>query len=40
MDRDQRFIVRIEFLADGRPTLGFRDVQIVVPGSRRTCQGL
>lgn len=38
MDREQRFTVRIEFLADGRPTLGFRDIQIIVPPRDTTCQ--
>lgn len=37
MDREQRFRVRVEFLAEGRPTLGFRDVDIVVPPQTQMC---
>lgn len=34
---EQRFVVRVEFLADGRPTLGYRDVTIVIPAIGMTC---
>ncbi|MEI8257963.1 MAG: hypothetical protein WCJ30_19985, partial [Deltaproteobacteria bacterium] len=37
MDTEQRFIVRIEFLADGRPTLGYQDVLIIVPARGMAC---
>lgn len=30
---EQRFIVRVEFLADGLPTLGFADVEVVIPAA-------
>jgi hypothetical protein len=36
-DVDQHFSARIEFLSSGRPTLGFRDVDIVVPARDRPC---
>lgn len=34
---ERRFVVRIEFLADGRPTLGTRDVVIVIPARGQMC---
>ncbi len=37
IDVEQRFTVRIEFLADGRPTLGSQDVLIIVPARGSTC---
>jgi len=34
---EQVFRVRIEFLADGRPTLGSREIEIVIPGRGMMC---
>jgi hypothetical protein len=36
-DTERRFVVHIEFLADGRPTLGTRDVEIVIPARGQQC---
>jgi hypothetical protein len=35
--QEQRFMVRVQFLSDGRPTLGYRDVEIVIPPSMHSC---
>jgi hypothetical protein len=36
-DVEQHFSVRIEFLADGRPTLGFRDLDFIIPARGMSC---
>jgi hypothetical protein len=36
---EQRFPARVQFLGDGRASLGWRDIEIVIPAVDRTCAG-